>query len=62
MDVIGAAKLTIVAIPLGKNEHALVEDDGQRPRSVLSVAGGRRIPEEMEDERVNTLPRCQMSY
>lgn len=58
----GMKVLTIIAIPLRKYEHALVKDYGQRPRSGVSlpnIPGGRGVPEEMEDERVHTLPRCR---
>lgn len=58
----GTRVLTIIAIPLRKYEHALVEDYGQWPRSGVAlpnIPGGRGVPEEMEDKRVHTLPRCR---
>jgi hypothetical protein len=53
----------VVAVPLGKDEHALVEDDGQWGEAasviVIVLSRGRRIAEEVENQGVNALP-CWM--
>lgn len=56
-------RLTVIAVSLRKHEHALVENDGQGAGGRVpfpDVSRGRGVPEEMEDERVHTLPRCQV--
>lgn len=51
--------LTIVAIPLCKHEHALVEYHRQRLGRSVSLPGSSRISEEMEDESIHALPCCR---